>query len=271
MTTRSNTGIDHIVPESVRGPEPQNPVVGEGQTYQDRVTALSSQIVSVFLNSLPSNYVSEVEGPNYAAHFRAVAEELARIQILLTDAYEDTDFDFTRSEVLFQFLGSLVFPDAETQGTPDPSSFVDDGVQGGDTVYRAFLKRMVALLLRGSGVDTVAEGVGELTDAEVRLLERVQYVGQPGVGWTPLDESTVDIEVSKHRRTSPTEDTGVLLHYHAVTVDEMGDGESGAAIYALGSGPSHTHGILGWAVQEGHGTGQPDHTHVLFSDFSTAP
>ncbi len=271
MTDRNTTGIDHIVPETVRGPEPQNPVVGEGQTYLDRVSALSGQIVSVFLNSLPSNYVSEIEGPNYAAHFRAAAEELARIQIVLTDAYEDTDFDFTRSEVLFQFLGSLVFPDAGTQGAPDPTSFVEGGVQGGDTAYRAFLKRMVALLLRGSGVDTVAEGIGELTDAEVRLLERVQYVGQPGVGWTPLDGATVDIEVSKHRRTSATVDTGVLLHYHTVTVDGMGDGESGAAIYDAGSGPAHTHEITTWAVQEAHGTGQPDHTHVLLSDFATAP
>lgn len=272
MTERNETGIDHIIPESVRGPEPQNPVVGEGQTYLDRVSALSGQIVNVFLNSLPSNYVSEIEGPNYVAHFRAVAEELARIQLTLTDAYEDTDFDFTRSEVLFQFLGSLVFPDGETTGIPDPTSLVIGGVQGGDTAYRSFLKRMVTLLLKGSKASTVLEGIRALTDAEINLLERARHIGQPGVGWvSEKDQFTVDIEVSKHRRTSPTEASGVLRHYHPVTVDNEGNGVSGEAVYDAGSGPTHTHAIESWSVLRSNGTGQPSHTHFLLSDFATAP
>lgn len=261
--SRADGGIDRTLPAALIGPEPQNPapLEQEGEIDEKRVRALADQIVSVFLNSLPSNYVSEVKGPYYVQQFQAAAEELARIQILVTDAYEDSDYDFTRSEVLFQFLATLVFPDAVTQGLPT----ID-----GDISYREFLKRMVALLLQGSRLSSLSAGMELLTDAEVSVLERVRFIGKPGVAWTLKDQFTFEVDVSKHRRTSATEALSVLSHYHTVSVGTDGAGVTGEAIYGA-TGPAHTHTVTGFLVDEAHGEGQADHVHDLLSDFADLP
>lgn len=262
--SRGVSGIDSTLSEIVVGPLAQNPAPfdQEGQVDEKRVRALADQIVTVFLNSLPSNWVSETKGPYYVQQFQAAAEELARIQVLVTDAYEDCDYDFTRSEVLFQFLATLVFPDAVVHGLPT----ID-----GDITYREFLKRMVALLLQGSKVTTLVGGIELLSDAEVSVIERVRFIGKPGVGWTQRDQFTFDVDISKHRKTSPTSAMSVEDHYHPVTVSVAGDGVTGAAVYADGSGATHTHTITGFLIQEAHGTGQADHTHDLLSDFADLP
>ena len=125
-------GLYRFFPPSVYGPAPQNPAPFDlhGQVDLDRVKSLADQIVTVFLNSLPSNYVSQVKGPYYVQQFQAAAEELAKIQVLLSDAYEDSDYDFTRTEVLYQFLATLVFPDSGKSGLPQ----ID-----GDLTYRDFV------------------------------------------------------------------------------------------------------------------------------------
>lgn len=257
-------GLYRFFPPSVYGPAPQNPAPMDlhGQVDRARVKTLADQIVTVFLNSLPSNYVSQTKGPYYVQQFMAAAEELARVQVLLNDAYEDTDYDFTRPEVLFQFLATLVFPDADNQGLPQ----ID-----GDLTYREFLKRMVALLLQGSTAVTLVGGVEALTDANVSLLEKFKYLNDPGVLWTMADQFTFEVDVSKFNNTGPTTALLVTTHYHTVTVSVTGEGVTGAAVYSAGSGPEHTHDITDFVVQEGNGTGQNAHTHDLISAFPDLP
>lgn len=257
-------GLYRFFPPSVYGPPPQNPAPMDlhGQVDRDRVKSLADQIVTVFLNSLPSNYVSQTKGPYYVQQFMAAAEELARVQVLLNDAYEDTDYDFTRPEVLFQFLATLVFPDSANAGLPQ----ID-----GDITYREFLKRMVALLLQGSTAVTLVEGVEALTDATVSLLEKFRYLSDPGVLWTMADQFTFEVDVSKFKRTGPTTALLVTTHYHTVTVSVTGEGVTGEGVYAAGTGPAHTHTITNFVVQEGNGTGQSAHTHDLLSDFPDLP
>lgn len=257
-------GLYRFFPPSVYGPAPQNPApMGlRGQVDHDRVRTLADQIVTVFLNSLPSNYVSQTKGPYYVQQFTAAAEELARVQVLLSDAYEDTDFDFTRPEVLFQFLATLVFPDAGNQGLPEIN---------GDLTYRGFLKRMVALLLQGSKATTLVEGIEALTDANVAILEKFKHLRDPGVLWDMADQFTFEVDVSKFVRTTPTTELSVTTHYHPVTVNVTGAGETGEAVYASGTGPAHTHTIEDFLIQEGNGTGQAAHTHELMSAFPDLP
>lgn len=257
-------GLYRFFPPSVYGPAPQNPApMGlRGQVDLDRVRSLADQIVTVFLNSLPSNYVSQTRGPYYVQQFTAAAEELARVQVLLADAYEDTDFDFTRPEVLFQFLATLVFPDADNQGLPEVS---------GDLTYREFLKRMVALLLQGSKATTLVGGVEALTDANVSILEKFRHLRDPGVLWTMADQFTFEVDVSKFVRTTPTTELSVTTHYHPVTVNVTGAGETGEAVYASGTGPAHTHTIEDFLILEGNGDGQAAHTHELMSAFPDLP
>lgn len=257
-------GLSRFLPESAYGPKPQNPAPFglKGQIDADRVRAIADQIVTIFLNSLPSNYVSQVKGPYYVQQFQAAAEELARIQVLLADAYEDSDYDFTRTEVLFQFLATLVFPDSANAGLPE----ID-----GDLTYREFLKRMVALLLQGSTAVTLVQGVEALTDAEVTLLEKSKFLMEPGVLWTLADQFTFEVNVSKTRRTGPTESLTVTRHYHSVTVNALGSGTTTDAVYVAGTGPAHNHSIVDFVVVEGNGTGQGPHTHDLLSDFPDLP
>lgn len=257
-------GLYRFFPPSVYGPPPQNPAPMDlrGQVDRDRVKTLADQIVAVFLNSLPSNYISQTKGPYYVQQFMAAAEELARVQVLLNDAYEDTDYDFTRPEVLFQFLATLVFPDADNSGLPQ----ID-----GDLTYREFLKRMVALLLQGSRAVTLVEGIEALTDANVSLLEKFKYLNDPGVLWTMADQFTFEVDVSKSKRTGPTTALLVTTHYHTVTVNVTGSGVTGEGVYDTGAGPAHTHTITDFVVQEGNGTGQSAHTHDLLSDFPDLP
>ena len=263
--SRADTGLDHTISSVVLGPTPQNPAPMslQGQVDDARVRALADQIVRVFLNSLPSNYVSTVGGPHYVRQFQAAAEELARVQILATDAFEDTDYDFTRPESLFQILGTLVFPNAATRGLPEIE---------GDITFREFLKSMVVLLLRGSKATSLVDGLDLLTDAAITLRERVRFVGQPGVSWSDaLDQFTFDIEVARHRVTAPTETMSVARHSHTVTVDADGEGTTTGTSYSSGSGPDHTHEILGFVVQPAHGLGQGTHGHDLLSDFPDLP
>ena len=257
-------GLYRFFPPFVYGPEPQNPAPFNlhGQIDLDRVRALADQIVRVFLNSLPSNYVSQTKGPYYVQQFQAVAEELAKIQVLLADAYEDSDYDFTRTEVLYQFLATLVFPDAPNAGLPEIN---------GDISYREFLKRMVALLLQGSKGVTLVQGIEALTDANVTLLQKVGFLSEPGVLWTMADQFTFEVSVEKYNRTLSTTALSVTEHYHTVIVNALGAGQTVDPVYASGSGPAHAHSIVDFVVIDGAGTGQAQHTHDLLSTFPDLP
>lgn len=264
--SRGEDGLLATLPEILTGPDAQNPAPfrQEGQVDESRVRALADQIVRVFLNSLPSNYISQTKGPYYAQQFQAAAEELARIQVAAEDAYEDVDFDFTRSEVLWQFLASLVFPNAEKYGLPS----ID-----GDITYRDFLKKMVALLLKGSKTATLLEGVEALTDAEVSILDKSQYIGLPGVGWTLNDRFTFEVNVSKHRRTTVFDDTTAsdYDHYHTVSINAAGTGTTTGTVWTGATGPEHTHEISGFLPASVSATGLASHTHDLLSSFPDLP
>ena len=137
-----------------------------GQVGQDRITGRREQvdsIMAVFLQMLPSNYVSQVQGPFYTIQFQAIAEVIAEFQISAQEVFADSDYDYMRPEFLFQLLGSMVFPDATSDGYPTLQ---------GDLTYRDFLKRMVALLLQGATKSTVEGGLALLTDATWTVIEK---------------------------------------------------------------------------------------------------
>jgi len=139
------------------------------------------RIMEVFLQMLPSNYVSQVQGPFYTIQFQAIAEVIADFQLQAQETFADYDYDYLRPEFLFQILGSLVFPDAATDGYPTIH---------GDLTYREFLKRMVALLLQGATKVTVEGGLGLLSDATWQVIEKSlaaretrKKVWDPVKGW----------------------------------------------------------------------------------------
>jgi len=191
------------------GMDPQNPAPFTAKT-QDHMTAVRSQvdrIVAELMRVLPSNYVSQTTGPFYTMEFQAAAEQLAEFQITAQELLADWSTDFTRSEVLFQILGALVFPNATTaDGWPQIS---------GDVSYRTFLQRMVTLLLQGSTKDSVKGGVEALTNATVEIIERALAARQmkTGCAWGPADQFTFEINVSDQRPLEVTGETHTFTGY----------------------------------------------------------
>lgn len=165
------------------------PTTGTGQEFQRQRQALVNDIMRTFLAVLPSNYVSLVNGPWYTLQFQAIAEQLAAIQLAVQEVYKDSDFDFTRTEFLWDVLGILVFPGASArEGAPT----VD-----GDVEYRAFLHRMVLLLLRGATASVIEEGAELLTDSNMTLVEKFLHSVQrdPIGAWTIDNQFEMELNV----------------------------------------------------------------------------
>ena len=181
----------NLFPSSI----PQNP--SSLKDSQDRKNAVRSQvdrIMSAFMKVLPSNLVSQVSGPFYSLQFQSAAEEIADFQITAQEMMADAFTDYTRPEYLWQIIGSLVFPDAKTDGWPDIE---------GDLSYRDFLQRMVLLLLQGARPDVIKDGIELLTDATVEVIERgIEARKLKGTSaWKGDDQFTFEINISEEAGT----------------------------------------------------------------------
>lgn len=158
------------------------------QDFLNKKRSLVEKILATFIDLLPSNYISETVGPHYTVQFQAIAEQLAILQISLQETLKDLDFDFTRSEFLFQFIGSLVFPETNETGYP---------TLDGDLTFREFLAEMVKLLVQGSKPDVVLSGLQLLTDADIEIIEKAIAARQtPGSAWGFDEQFEFEINVS---------------------------------------------------------------------------
>lgn len=144
-------------------PQNPSPVGYESQNEKFCVQEQVDRILQVFYDLVPSNYVSQVQGPWYTRQFQAAAEQIAKIQCEAQETLADEMWEYTRPEFLHQILGLLVFPDSGLDGIPEIK---------GDLSYRDFLRAMAILLLKGSTKPTVQDGLSLLTSATVTLLEK---------------------------------------------------------------------------------------------------
>jgi len=172
------------------------PVSGSGQGSIDAKREIVERILNTFFTILPSNYVSQITGPYYTIQFQAVAEQLAAIQFDANEAGMDWNFDFTRSEFLWQIMGALAFPDA-TNIPRVP----------GDVSYRCFLKRMIELLLDGATSPNQQSGVELVVGENVRVtvLEKSIAGRRPGSAWGLEDQFTYEVNV-EGKQTWTTDD-----------------------------------------------------------------
>lgn len=152
------------------------------QTFKQRLRVQTDAVLAQFMRVLPSNYTSTAPGPSYILQFQALAEQVAAIQLIADEVRNDSDFGYTRPDFLWQIVGSLVFPDAENPPTIES-----------DVEHREFLRRMVALLLQGSKVTTMEEGIKALSDVDVTIVERYIEAMKPGSTYTIDDQFYTDI------------------------------------------------------------------------------
>lgn len=259
-----------ILPYSVQ----ENPslAVGDDAAYNAAVDDQVQSIMQFFLAVVPSNYASQIKGPFYTMQFQAAAEQIARIQVAASEIFADADFDFTRPEFLYQIIGTLVFPDATTDGIPTLPS---------DLAQRRFIKDMAGILLKGATKSALYEAIKLLTDADVQIIEKsIESRGNPLSGYTMDEQFEFELNLSKTiRTTTVTKTTGALptmeAHYHTIQVDQYGDGKTVETVFTESgvTGVSHVHDIYGWAVQPYVATATvPAHNHSVVSDFpSTDP
>ena len=239
-------GSKKIFPDSLQSnPSPLEEI---GQDFYTVHRNQVEKIMDTFLQILPSNYVAKVRGPFYSLQFQSAAEELARIQIMAQETLSDTDYDFTRTEFLYQILGYLVNPDYLNR------DFRFDT----DLEWRSFLKRMVILLLNGSRKSTIQQGIYLLTEGDLTIIEKSEEIKRvKNTAYTLADQFEFEVSLSVINNTSSNQN-----HSHRISIDKNGNGKT---VEIIGDHSAHTHEVHKFEVLPAEDGG---HTHTLVSQFS---
>src|SRR3984885_2473640 len=140
-------------------------IVPKGKEYNLRLLKRSQTIFSNLLNLLPSNYVSAIQGPSYTNELKAVAVELARIELSLKEIDMDRDFTQTRSDFLYSMIGYLVF----LNNRLPPLEFNDDE-------FRKFLLSLISIYFQGSVPESIQEAVALFIKDDFTVLENFLLV-----------------------------------------------------------------------------------------------
>lgn len=157
----------------------------QGKEYSQRCLQRAQAIFSTLLALLPSNYTSTVTGPNYTVELRAMAVELAKIELALEDVNLDTDFTRTRSEFLFTVVGYLCF-----LGNRLPSLEFDD------EEFRQFLLSLIRIYFKGSVPSAIKDAIGLFLKADFQIQENFLLVRQGSAGLDISDQFGFQIDVA---------------------------------------------------------------------------
>lgn len=197
-----------------QNPAPNPPTTG--QDFLDERSQLVNDIMAAFRTILPSNYVAATNGPWYSLQFQAMAEQLADIQINSTEILKDSSWDFTRTDFLWQMLGTYVFPGAtDKSGIPQ----ID-----GDIDYREFLHRMVQLLLMGATKAAIEGGLEALDpDIIATVIERYLETPprDPDGAYTIDDQFTIDILIEGPDGASFPADPFITQQNAAIVIEAL--------------------------------------------------
>lgn len=155
-----------------------------GREYNLRLIQRAQGIFSQLLNLLPSNYTSAIEGPNYTVELKAVAVELAKLELSLEDIYRDADFSATRGDFLYTIIGYFVFLNGRL---PD--------LEFSDTEFRNVLLNLIRIYFQGSIPRSMADVVNLFIDGTIKVTENYLIVRQGGDGLDISDQFGFDVDV----------------------------------------------------------------------------
>lgn len=159
-------------------------VVPKGKEYNLRVLQRAQTIFSTLLNLLPSNYISAVQGPNYTVELKAVAVELAKIELALEDVDLDRDFRKTRAEFLYSIIGYMVFLNGKL-----PS------LQFDDEEFRTFLLNLIRIYFQGSVPESIRDAAGLFLTEDFTTLENFLLVRAGASGLDISDQFGFQITI----------------------------------------------------------------------------
>lgn len=157
----------------------------QGKEYNLRLVQRANVIFATMLNLLPSNYVSTIQGPNYSLEMKAVAVELARIELALEDIDRDRDFNHTRSDFLYSIIGYLVFMNSRL---PD--------LEFNDEEFRTFLLNLIRIYFQGSVPTSIKDAVALFLTEDFEVLENFLLVRQGTSGLDISDQFGFQVNVT---------------------------------------------------------------------------
>lgn len=232
----------------------------EGQSATIRKQEIEDSIMRIFFTRMPSNYVSQAQGPLYTNMFRAVAKQLADFQVEAELAADDPRYDLTRPEYLYQILGRIVFPDAMRPRT----NLVE---VDGDVSLRDFMREMIFLLLEGSKKDPVERGIGLLSDLGVDIVEKVVHERSKGSGVGLEDQFEIEVNIVSPKHTHKDEHD----HWHRIRVDSEGNGKTYGTFSSDGSEDYHCHEVKDFEIQPYVASDLSEHAHDFIQAFPDNP
>jgi len=159
----------------------------KGKEYNLRVLQRAQSIFSSMLNLLPSNYVSSIQGPNYTLELKAVAIELAKIELEIENVDLDRDFERTRSEFLYSIIGYMVFLNGRLPA-----------IEFDDEEFRQFLINLIGIYFQGSIPDSIRDASDLFLDQDFEVVENflLTRAGASGVDISDQFGFRVDVQTS---------------------------------------------------------------------------
>lgn len=162
----------------------------QGKEYNLRLLQRSQAVFTTLLNLLPSSYVSAVQGPNYTNALKAVAVEIARMELALEDIRSDYNFALTtqaqtRSDFLYSIIGYL----ALVNGQIPP-------LQWDDETFRQFLINLIRIYFQGSIPQSMKDVVDLFYSGNVTVTEDFLLVRKGAAGYDISDEFTFQIDIT---------------------------------------------------------------------------
>lgn len=156
----------------------------KGKEYNLRLLQRSQTIFTTLLNLLPSNYVSAIEGPNYTVEMKAVAVELARIELALEDINADGQYSTTRSDFLYSIVGYLLLVNNKLP----PLVYSDEE-------FRKFLLNLIRIYFQGSIPDSMKDVVDLFLDGDITVDENFLLVRGGASGLDISDQFGFSVDV----------------------------------------------------------------------------
>ena len=173
------------MPRFVRDPNRLNYTVSQtGKEYNLRVLQRAQPIFTTLLNLLASNYVSAVQGPNYTTEIKAVAVELAKLELALEDVDWDRTVTTTRPDFLYSIIGYFLF-----QNGTIPN------LQWSDDQFRDVLINLIRIYFQGSIPPSMADVANLFIKGNIQVRENFILLRQGASGLDISDQFGFDVDV----------------------------------------------------------------------------
>jgi hypothetical protein len=156
----------------------------EGKEYNLRLLYRSQANFTTLLNLLGSNYYSTIEGPNYTLELKAVAVELAKLELALEDVDADRSFDQTRSDFLYSIVGYLMLLNGQIPA-----------ITFSDATFKSFLLNLVKIYFQGSVPKSMSDAVGLFISGDISVTENFLLVRQGASGFDISDQFGFQIDI----------------------------------------------------------------------------